>query len=103
MQLNRKVYEVSAKLIDKTVDLLFHDNIPDDIEVQYQGVSYGKAIPVNLAINARGGRDWGSEPMPKPESKRSYEARPCELKAPTGGQLFNAMIADQIAQNEVYR
>jgi transposase InsO family protein len=98
VQLLRKVYEVSAKLIDKTVDLLFHDNNLDDIEVQYQGVSYGKAVPVNLAINARGGRDWGSDSMPRPESNRSQDPRSNEPQAPTGGQLFNAMIADQIAR-----
>ena len=98
VQLHRKVYEVSAKLIDKTVDLLFHDNNLDDIEVQYQGVSYGKAVPVNLAINARGGRDWGSDSMPRPESNRSQDPRSNEPQAPTGGQLFNAMIADQIAR-----
>jgi hypothetical protein len=102
VQLHRKVYEVSAKLIDKTVDLLFHDNNPEDIEVQYQGVSYGKAIPVNLTINARGGRDWGSDSTPRSESNRSPDPRPSEPQAPTGGQLFNAMIADQIGRGEVY-
>lgn len=102
VQLNREVYEVSAKLIDKTVDLLFHDNAPADIEVQYQGVSYGKAVPVNLAVNARGGRDWGADSMPKPESDPSQNPRSSEPQAPTGGQLFNAMIADEIARNEVY-
>lgn len=99
VQLHRKVFEVPAKLVDKTVDLLFHDNNPEDIEVQYQGISYGKAVPVNLAINARGGRDWGRDVTPRPESNLMQDPEPTEPQAPTGGQLFNAMIADQLDPN----
>ena len=102
VQLNRKVYEVSAKLIDKTVDLLFHDNNADDIEVQYQGVSYGKAVPVNLAINARGGRDWGSDSKPKLEPAETDDRQTLDPIPPTGGQLFNAMITHSMTHNEVH-
>ena len=101
VQLNRKVYEVSAKLIDKTVDLLFHDNNADDIEVQYQGVSYGKAVPVNLAINARGGRDWSSDSKPKLEPAETNDRQPLDPIPPTGGQLFNAMITHSMTHSEV--
>jgi transposase InsO family protein len=89
VQLHGRVFEVSAKLIDKTVDLLFHASEPCDIEVKYQGASYGKAVPVNLIVNARSGRDWGlgtrhSEIPEKPEN-RSFTPQPIR-----GGTLFES-------------
>jgi putative transposase len=99
VQLHRKVFEVSAKLIDKTVDLLFHAHDPDEIEVLYQGISYGKAIPINLAVNARGGRDWGQESTSNRQEDRPV-ATSSVLFSPQGGQLFDAMIAEKGDQRE---
>lgn len=91
VQLHGRVFEVSAKLIDKTVDLLFHVNEPSDIEVKYQGASYGKAIAVNLNANARGGRDWGAEGKAK-QAPGQPEPR-FHVEPPIrGGMLFESVV-----------
>jgi len=101
VQLNRSVYEVSAKLIDKTVDLLFHPDQLDDIEIKYQNISYGKAVPINLVANAQGGRDWGTKVHPKTEPQRAPRQELVEPEAPKGGKLFDAMISSQLDDAEV--
>lgn len=90
VKLRGHVFEVSAKLIDKTVDLLFHADQPDAIEVKYQGASYGKAVPINLVANARGGRDWGAGAKPK-ENEKQAESRPATPKPIRGGTLFESL------------
>lgn len=100
VQLHRKVYEVSAKLIDKTVDLLFHADQPDAIEVQYQGISHGLAVPLDLAINARGGRDWGTQVTPKRQKLETSEPSPVEPTPPSGGQLFNSSVSKYLDYQE---
>jgi transposase InsO family protein len=89
VQLHGRVFEVSAKLIDKTVDLLFHTDEPCDIEVKYQGASYGKAVPINLAANARGGREWGVGSKLK-ETPTQPKSRPLSSPSIRGGTLFES-------------
>ena len=90
VQLHSRVFEVSAKLIDQTVELLFHPDRPEEIEVYLRGISYGKALPVNLAVNAKVGRDWSASS--NKDSKLCAEAK-TDTPAPPppiGGQLFDA-------------
>lgn len=87
VQLHGRVFEVSAKLIDKTVDLLFHASEPCDIEVKYQGASYGKAVAVNLIANARGGREWRADAKSM-ETSEQPEAHPLTPPPIRGGTLF---------------
>jgi len=87
VQIYGQVFEVSAKLIDKTVELLFHADNPLEIEVQYQGASYGKAVPLNLSVNTRAGRDWSTSSSGARQAKNPVEmSRP----EPVGGRLFSA-------------
>jgi hypothetical protein len=44
-------------LIGKQVELLYHDEEPDRIEIMVQGKTFGMAIPVNLNVNCRVKRD----------------------------------------------
>ena len=88
IQLNGRVFEVSAKLIDQTVELLFHPDKPEEIEVKLRGASYGKALPVNLNVNAKVGRDWSSEVVAEKKPKDSDTAVSHINPGPTGGQLF---------------
>jgi transposase InsO family protein len=89
VQLHGRVFEVSAKLIDKTVDLLFHADEPCDIEVKYQGASYGKAVPINLTANARGGREWSTGTKAK-EAPMQAELRSPAQPPIRGGTLFES-------------
>lgn len=93
VQLQRRVFEVSAKLIDKTVDLFFHTETPDIVEVQYQGLSYGRAVPLNMAVNSRIGRDW-EEDGRSPTKKRT-EPPPAPPPEVSGGKLFDSVVYGQ--------
>lgn len=92
VQVAGRVFEVPAKLIDKTVELFFHDDTPDDVEVMHQGLTYGRAVPLNLNVNARVGRDWGegnAETVKKKEESPPASFRDSEIR---GGKLFDSVV-----------
>lgn len=97
VQLQGRIFEVPAKLIDKTVELYFHDDKPDEVEVMHQNLSYGRAVPLNLAVNARGGRDWGEGQERTGVAKNGLQPQiatppPAE---PHGGRLFESRDEDR--------
>jgi len=55
--LNGKLYEAPVTLIGKQVQLLFHENQPERVEVLYNQESYGFLTLLDLHINARVKRD----------------------------------------------
>ena len=55
--LNGRLYEGPIALIGKQVELLYHEKNPEEVEVRYQGKTYGMALPVNLYVNCRVKRD----------------------------------------------
>lgn len=55
--LDGRLYEAPVALIGKRVELLYHDNEPEKLEVKYQNQSFGMARPVNLTVNSRVKRD----------------------------------------------
>ena len=57
ISLGGKVFEAPVALIGKQVELLFHDEEPDRVEITVQGKSFGMATPVNLNVNCRVKRD----------------------------------------------
>ncbi len=76
------VFEVAVGLIDKKVELRFHPENPHDVEVFFEGRSFGKALPLNARVNARIGRD-GDVVKNKPrEINVTHEDKP------RSGKLF---------------
>ena len=59
IQLNGRLLEAPVRLIDKTVELRYHPESPDDVEIIHEGLSYGRAVPLDSQLNARVGRDFG--------------------------------------------
>ena len=55
--LNDRLYEGPVALIGKRVELLYHTDAPDEVEVRYNQQSYGMARPVDLHVNCRVKRD----------------------------------------------
>jgi len=51
------LYEAPVPLIGKQVELLYHDNDPDIMEVKWKNRSYGILRPVDLHVNCRVKRD----------------------------------------------
>ena len=48
---------LSSALIGRQVELLYHPDTPDQVEVRYQQKSYGIMRPVDLHVNCRVKRD----------------------------------------------
>lgn len=91
VQLNGKLYEVAVSLIDRRVELRFHQDEPDIVEVFFDNRSFGFATPARPHVNAKIGRSWNSfEGKDKvldssPLSQLTFNSQP----SPKTGELFN--------------
>jgi len=54
---NGSLFEAPVPLIGKQVELLYHEDTPDHIEIKWQNKSYGIVRPVDVHVNARVKRD----------------------------------------------
>jgi putative transposase len=79
--LKGRIFEAPVVLIDKRVELRFHEDDFDEIEIFFDNRSFGKAVKLDSYANARVGRDW-SQGHEKPT------VQIIEGKHPTSGQLF---------------
>ena len=72
VQLGGRFFEVPVGLIDKKIELRFHEENGDDVEIFFENRSHGKAVLLDVHVNARIGRDYGpsthkpSDPQPIP-------------------------------------
>jgi len=56
------------------VELLYHQNNPEQAEVRYRGESFGMIRPVNLHVNSRVKRDKNNNPqMALNDNKPGYQ------------------------------
>ncbi len=73
--LNGRLYEGPIALIGKQVELLYHEESPEQVEVRYQGKTYGMAALVNLYVNYRVKRDKNNNAqMDVSSGKPSYKS-----------------------------
>lgn len=70
--LNDRLYEGPVVLIGKRVELLYHADAPDEVEVRYNQQSYGMARPVDLHVNCRVKRDRNRNAEISPGSRGIY-------------------------------
>lgn len=57
IQMNSIRYEVDVNLIDLKIEARYHHNSPEDIEIFFDGKSFGNAVILNKVINYKIGRD----------------------------------------------
>jgi transposase InsO family protein len=100
VQVGGRILEVPVKLIDKTVDLFFHDDTPDDVEVFFLGLSYGRAVKVDVNVNARVGRVYKNDGRPKPKKKSEADAPTSDREEVRPGQLFDHVVHERLAEDE---
>jgi len=60
LTLNGRLYEAPVPLIGRQVELLYHPEATDKVEIRYQNLSYGMATPVDVHVNCRVRRDRNS-------------------------------------------
>lgn len=58
-----RLYEGPVALIGKRVELLYHQNDPEQVEVRYKDKSFGMIHPVNQHVNCRVKRDKNNNPQ----------------------------------------
>lgn len=61
--LDKRLYEGPVQLIGKQIELLFHENDYDRVELRHNEKSYGFLKPVDLNVNCRVKRDKNNEPV----------------------------------------
>ena len=76
--LDKRLYEGPVELIGKQVELLFHEEERDRIEIRYKQQSYGILKQVDLNVNCRVKRDKNKDPVISggnsiPQSGRIWE------------------------------
>ena len=57
IRLNGTVFEVPVELIDLKIEAKYHPETPYDVEVYFDGRSYGKAVLLDKSVNFRIGRN----------------------------------------------
>lgn len=57
IRLNGTLFEAPVDLVDYRVELRFHQESADDVEIFYDGKSFGKAVLLNKGVNFRVGRN----------------------------------------------
>jgi len=82
--LNGRLYEAPVALIGRQVELLYHADDPDRVEVKCGQKSYGFAAPVNLYVNCRVKRDKNNN--------IDISAGPARY---LGGRLFKERSSDE--------
>lgn len=55
--LDKRLFEAPVNLIGKRVELLYHEQSPEQVEVRLTGQSYGSLRPIDLQVNSRVKRD----------------------------------------------
>jgi putative transposase len=82
--LNDRLYEGPVSLMGQKVELLYHPDAPDQVEVRHNGQSYGMAHPVDLHVNCRVKRD-----------KNLNTDIKTELSPYRGGKLLSGRAIDE--------
>ena len=73
---NRRLYEAPVDLIGKRVEILYHEDSPEQVEIRCQGQSYGLLRQVDLHVNSRVKHD------------KNGQVELVSDSAGTGGQLW---------------
>ena len=57
----RRLFEAPVALIGKKVEILYHEENPEEVEIRYQEESWGLLRQVDLHVNSRVKRDKNSQ------------------------------------------
>ena len=75
---DKRLYEAPVELIGKQVEILFHEDHPETVEIKHQRQSYGMLSLVDLHVNCRVSRDKNCQvkllfESTEPESGKIWE------------------------------
>jgi transposase InsO family protein len=85
--LDKRLFEAPVDLIGKRVELLYHEQNPEQVEVRFSGQSYGNLRPIDLQVNSRVKRDRNGQVELVGEA-RSDGGTPVEKAITQSGELW---------------
>lgn len=88
-RLRGKYYEAPVSLIDKRIELKFHENNLDGIEIFFDNRSFGFAVPLDEHLNSKIGRDWSKQHVKDLEILTTVSTLP-------SGELFKGARHDPV-------
>jgi transposase InsO family protein len=93
ISLHGVIYEAPVVLIDKQVELKYHEGVPSEVEIFFNSMSFGNVMIVNPHVNAQIGRSWGTPS--KKIIKKQKELNETQKK-PQNGELFIGDTNEQL-------
>ena len=72
LTINGKLYEAPVALIGKRVEILYHENDPDRVEIRFGKQSYGYLLPVDIHVNCRVKRHNHKTVLEAPDVQKPY-------------------------------
>jgi hypothetical protein len=69
-RLRGRMFEAPVALIDRSIELRFHEESPSQVEIFFEAMSFGQAALLDPHVNAKLGRNWMTR-----EKKRSEPDR----------------------------
>lgn len=72
LTINGKLYEAPVALIGKRVEVLYHENDPERVEVRFGKKSYGYLVTVDIHVNCRVKRRDGKTIVEAQETQNNY-------------------------------
>ena len=58
VSIDSRIYEAPTKFIGEQLQLLYHEDRPDQVEIIYKGTAHGFLVPLDLNENFKVKRDW---------------------------------------------
>lgn len=102
IRLSGRVFEAPLGLINKSVQVRYHDDKPEDVEVFFEDRSYGFAPLLDVHVNARVGRSYEGSTSPRTKPGAKTDARPEPVAPPVlrSGELFGGPCAPSETEAE---
>lgn len=73
VSISGRTYEAPTKFIGEQLQLLFHEDRPESVEIIYKGATQGFLVPLDLNANCKVKRDRdGNEPKSSPTGGKLY-------------------------------
>ena len=74
-RLRGRMFEAPVALIDRSIELRFHEERPDQVEMYFEGMGFGMATLLDPSLNAKLGRNWMTKESAQSRANSAEAAR----------------------------
>lgn len=98
-RLRGRMYEAPVALIDRTIELRFHEESPENVEIYFDGMSFGQATLLDPHVNAKLGRSWMTREKKESDPPATGDPIAPEIKSGSlplgGGESAEKEVCDE--------